>query len=217
MEGISDKQSPFSTVHPEAVYNRETRSRKAATIIHVLKDYFGQNLRPCSLLDVGCSTGIIADFLSDSVGEVSGIDTDQPAIQYAKANCGNGNVRFCAGSATAIPFTDRRFDVVVCAHVYEHVSNPAKMMAEIQRVLKPGGVCYFAAGNRINFMEPHHRLPFLSVLPRPLAHLYMRVSGKGRLLPGEAPQLLGPEKAYTPFSLCGLHEKNHRTAGKICR
>jgi hypothetical protein len=52
-------------------------------------------------------------------------------------------------------------------------------MGEIYRVLKPDGCCYFAAGNRLNIMEPHYRLPFLSVMPRLLAHWYMRMAGKG--------------------------------------
>jgi len=45
--------------------------------------------------------------------------------------------------------------------------------------LKPGGVCYFAAGNRLSFQEPHHHLPFLSIIPRPLAHVYLNMAGKG--------------------------------------
>ena len=52
------------------------------------------------------------------------------------------------------------------------------MMNEIHRVLKMGGVCYFAAGNRLMYNEPHHNLPLLSVLPRPLAHIYIRMAGK---------------------------------------
>jgi SAM-dependent methyltransferase len=53
------------------------------------------------------------------------------------------------------------------------------MMDEILRLLKPGGVCYFAAANRLNMMEPHYRLPLLSVIPRPLSHIYFRWAGKG--------------------------------------
>ena len=53
-------------------------------------------------------------------------------------------------------------------------------MAEIRRVLKPGGVCYFSAGNRLAVKEPHYNLPFLSVMPRYFAHRYMRMTGKGK-------------------------------------
>ena len=52
---------------------------------------------------------------------------------------------------------------------------------EIFRILNSKGVCYFAAGNRLNVIEPHYNLPFLSILPKPLAHMYIRASGKGNL------------------------------------
>jgi SAM-dependent methyltransferase len=52
-------------------------------------------------------------------------------------------------------------------------------MAEIGRVLRPGGVCYFAAGNRWQWREPHYRLPLLSVVPRAVANLYLRLLGRG--------------------------------------
>ncbi len=45
--------------------------------------------------------------------------------------------------------------------------------------MKPGGFCYFSGNNRVMIMEPHYKLPFLSLLPRPLAHRYMRLAGKG--------------------------------------
>jgi SAM-dependent methyltransferase len=77
-----------------------------------------------------------------------------------------------------LPFLDKKFDIVICAHVYEHVPDAKKLLEEIFRVLKPGGVCYFAAGNRLMWNEPHYNLPLLSVLPRPLAHLYIRLAGK---------------------------------------
>jgi ubiquinone/menaquinone biosynthesis C-methylase UbiE len=52
-------------------------------------------------------------------------------------------------------------------------------MTEIHRVLKPSGVCYFSAGNRLTVKEPHYNLPFLSVMPRYFAHRYMKIAGKG--------------------------------------
>ena len=52
------------------------------------------------------------------------------------------------------------------------------MMEEIRRVLTPGGVCYFAAGNRLTLMEPHYHLPLLSILPKTIGHIYVRLAGK---------------------------------------
>jgi len=78
----------------------------------------------------------------------------------------------------AIDFADETFDVVICSQVYEHVPDATVMMREILRVLRPGGVCDFAANNRLMWKEPHYGLPLLSVLPRPLAHVYIRLAGK---------------------------------------
>jgi ubiquinone/menaquinone biosynthesis C-methylase UbiE len=112
-------------------------------------------------------------------GEVVGIDIDRPAVEYAKATHKKDNLKFFQADSLNIEMPENYFDTVICAQVYEHVPDAVMMMDEIYRVLKPGGVCYFAAGNRLNIMEPHYHLPFLSVVPRPLAHLYVKWSGKG--------------------------------------
>lgn len=51
-------------------------------------------------------------------------------------------------------------------------------MDEIYRVLRPGGVCFLAAGNRFVFMEAHYHLPFLSVIPKWMAHKYINLFKK---------------------------------------
>ncbi len=76
-------------------------------------------------------------------------------------------------------FPKDMFDVVICAHVYEHVPDANRLMQEIHRVLRPAGVCYFAVDNRLNIFEPHYNLPFLSVIPRQFAHAYLKIAGKG--------------------------------------
>ena len=73
------------------------------------------------------------------------------------------------------------------------------MIREIFRVLKPGGICYFAAGNRISLMEPHYKLPFLSLLPRPLAHIYMKLAGKGNYYHEKHLALPGLKKLVSNF------------------
>ena len=86
---------------------------------------------------------------------------------------------FLVASGETLPFADRSFRVVICNHIYEHVNDATALMAEILRVLESGGVCYFAAGHTLQLIEPHYRLPFLSWLPRPLAHRYLRITGRG--------------------------------------
>jgi SAM-dependent methyltransferase len=167
-------------MHREEMYNRQGRERKAKTMVSVLQDYFNIELKSLTLLDVGSSTGLIANHLAMYFSEVIGIDIDRPAVEFAKANHKKDNLVFIQSDSLKIDMPDSYFDVVICAQVYEHVPNAAMMMAEIYRILKPGGVCYFAAGNRLKIIEPHYHLPFLSVIPRPLSHIYIRWADRGK-------------------------------------
>ena len=75
-------QNNFSAMFCKAVYNREARQRKAKTIIAVLSDFFGTDFRSFAILDVGCSTGIMANYFSDYFGEVVGIGIDALDIRF---------------------------------------------------------------------------------------------------------------------------------------
>lgn len=52
------------------------------------------------------------------------------------------------------------------------------MFNKIYELLKRGGVCYFAAGNRFKVIEPHYNLPFLSYLPKKIANVYLSIFKK---------------------------------------
>lgn len=173
-----DYQFDFSSGSP-AMYDTTSRERKAATMTAVLADFLGPgSLSALTLLNVGGSSGIIDNYLSSHFSKVIGMDIDAPAVRYAKEHFKKDNLTFIVGDALRIPYGDNQFDVVVCSHVYEHVPDASVMAEEIYRVLKPGGICYFAAGNRIMWNEPHYNLKLLSVMPRWLAHIYIRASGK---------------------------------------
>lgn len=173
-------QHNFSRMVDGAMYNHRGRENKARTIVAVLRDYLTDTqTNSLVLLDVGASTGIIDSFLADQFSKVTGIDIDQEAIQFAQETFRKRNLDFRQGDVMALDLPENSYDAVICTHIYEHVPDAKQMIKEVFRVLKPGGICYFAAGNRISIMEPHYRLPLLSILPRPVAHLYMKISGKG--------------------------------------
>jgi ubiquinone/menaquinone biosynthesis C-methylase UbiE len=173
-------QYHFSEILPEAMYNRKGREKKAKTMIAILRDYLGKDLNFLSLLDIGCSTGIITSYLANHFGQVVGIDIDDPAIHYARKHFKKDNLKFEKNESDKMQFSRNTFDVVICAHIYEHVPDADQLMQETYRVLKANGVCYFAAGNRVRLMEPHYQLPFLSIIPRPLAHAYIRLAGRSK-------------------------------------
>jgi ubiquinone/menaquinone biosynthesis C-methylase UbiE len=169
--GLSSKSS--------AMFDIPERERKARTMVAVIEDFLDGRLKELSLLDVGGSTGIIDNYLSNFFGKVTGIDIDEAAIRHATETYRKENLEFLAADALNLPFADESFDVVICSQVYEHVPDPDKMFEEIFRVLRRGGVCYFAANNRLALNEPHYNLPLLSLIPRPLANIYMRLAGRG--------------------------------------
>ncbi len=160
------------------MYDVSVRERKARTMVAVLQEYLDGRLDELMLLNVGGSTGIIDNYLSDHFRRVVSVDIDLPAIRHAQEAYNRKKVAFHVADAMKLPFLSDSFDVVICSQVYEHVPDAKKMFDEIWRVLKPGGVCYFAASNRLRLNEPHYNLPLLSVLPRPLAHVYIRIAGK---------------------------------------
>lgn len=161
-----------------AMYDADGRKRKARTMVAVLQDHFGSDLANLSLLNVGGSAGIIDNYLADYFGSVTGVDIDAPAIAHARATYSKSNLHFEVGDALNLEFPPESFDVVICSQVYEHVADAKRMMAGIFAVLAPGGVCYFAANNRLMLIEPHYGLPLLSLLPRTIAHVYIRLTGK---------------------------------------
>lgn len=171
-------QHDFAESHAE-MYSDEGRVRKATTTRLILAEAFGERLAHSSVLDVGCSTGIIDAELAPSFGSLTGIDIDAKAVQFAQRNHVAPNLAFKVGDAMNIDAPDASFDIVLCAQVYEHVPDAMRLMREIERVLKPGGACYFAATNRLNPIEQHYKLPLLSVIPVSWAHGYLRMLGRG--------------------------------------
>jgi ubiquinone/menaquinone biosynthesis C-methylase UbiE len=156
----------------------EGRTQKFRKILSILKDV-RPNLGPAACLDLGCSSGIMTSLLGEECRMAIGLDIDQEAVRYAKAHHDSSRVHFLAADAMSLPFEENSIDIIVCNHVYEHVPEATRLMEEIYRILKKGGLCYFSAGNRYMIVEGHYGLPFLSWLPNTLGHVYLRWAGKG--------------------------------------
>ncbi len=171
-------QYGFSTTYADAAFSLEGRERKARKVLAILEEAAG-DLSGKSLLDIGCSAGIMTRCFSRSFAQVVGTDIDLHALQHALSPDADGSVAWAAADSQQLPFCDASFDVVTCTHIYEHVPDASRLMDEIYRVLSPGGVCFFSAGNRLSYMEPHYRLPLLSVVPKFVAHRYLRLLGRG--------------------------------------
>ncbi|MBI4931967.1 MAG: class I SAM-dependent methyltransferase [Bacteroidetes bacterium] len=180
-ESVTEKhtyQLGFSEMYADDMYNKTGRLQKANKAISVLRDYLGE-LNNLTALDIGCSTGIMTNYYAPHFKNITGVDIDEPAVIYAEANKENNNSKFFVADAMNTKLPANNFDVIFCANVYEHVPDTKKMLHEISRLLKPGGVCYFAAGNRLVWKDGEYRLPLLTVVPKSWAHLYLKMLGKG--------------------------------------
>jgi ubiquinone/menaquinone biosynthesis C-methylase UbiE len=82
------------------------------------------------------------------------------------------------GAGEQLPYPSNSFDIVVCFDVLEHVADPQAVLAEMYRVLKPGGVALATVPNRHAFRDPHYHLPLINWLPRPIAELVVRAAGR---------------------------------------
>jgi ubiquinone/menaquinone biosynthesis C-methylase UbiE len=92
-------------------------------------------------LDVGCGNGALSEELATHVApsELVGVDPSEEQLAFAKIREGAKFAQFRVGDAQALPFPDRSFDVAIMALVISFVSDPAKAVSEMARVVRPGG------------------------------------------------------------------------------
>jgi SAM-dependent methyltransferase len=107
-------------------------------------DVFLNWLAPAAQLrwiDVGCGNGAFTEMLVERCAPVAvhGIDPSAEQIAFARERLARGPVRFDIGDAMALPGADAAFDAAVMALVIFFVPDPAKSVAEMARVVRPGG------------------------------------------------------------------------------
>ena len=103
------------------------------------------------LLDVGCGTGYTLSLVSGNY-RATGLDASPDAVQVAPDKAGAPVVR---GDACSLPFAEESFDVVTALDVLEHLDDDARAMAEISRVLAPGGVAVLSVPAHQWLFSPH--------------------------------------------------------------
>ena len=115
---------------------------------------------PARVLDVGCGTGSLLGVLADAPGtmELQGIDaSDIYAAAATTRFARDARVYVRQGDAEALPFTDGIFDAALSQLVLQFVADPAAALAEMRRVVRPGGTVAAAVWNSGGGM-PHQRM-----------------------------------------------------------
>lgn len=166
-----------------------------------------------TVLDLGCAGGFMAEAMALRGAHVTGIDPASDAIDAARAHARATGLRigYDVGVGEALPYDDASFDAVVCVDVLEHVADLPRVLAQVTRTLRPGGMFLFDTINRnplarlatITIAEDLLRLlprgthdPAMFIKPREL-HAAMTDAG---LVPG-AITGLGPRGINRRFDL----------------
>ena len=128
------------------------------------------------VLEVGCGPGHLSTRLAQRGFDVTGLDLDPAMIARARANTdppenrGGRRPSFLVGDAAALAFPDGSFDLVVSTLSMHHWADPAAGLAEIGRVLRPGGralIWDFRPGARLHPFGPGH-----AHMPDPADHTH---------------------------------------------
>jgi ubiquinone/menaquinone biosynthesis C-methylase UbiE len=112
-------------------------------------------------VDVGCGNGAFTELIVQrcAPAEVQGIDPSDAQIAYAQTRPGARGAEFRKGDAMALPFPQRTFDAAIMALVIFFVPDPAKGVAEMRRVVSPGGIIAAYAWDMLGggfTLEPIH-------------------------------------------------------------
>lgn len=141
-----------------------------------------------AILDVGCGDAGVAIAFAEAGANAAGIEPYEASVRRGRLRAEEHGVRvdIREGVAEALPFHDGSFDLVLFDNVLEHVQDRDRSLAEVHRVLRPGGLLYlvtpkpFALHSLVS--DPHYRMAGLVLLPRPLQVWYferLRRGGKG--------------------------------------
>lgn len=133
--------------------------------------------KPARVLDVGCGSGVLLARMKSLGWDVDGVEVDPQAVEAARRR----GVPVRLGSLQDQRFPSNSFEAVHSAHVIEHVHDPAALLRECFRVLKPGGTLVILTPNLgswghrkfgsawLNLDPPRHLVLFSAIPLRRLA------------------------------------------------
>lgn len=200
------RMNPFDTTSTWGVFSAQLYDRVVAAS---QEELYRRLLREITaevpageVLDVGCGPGHAAVLLAGGAqaARVTGLDSSPEMVRLAARRArrvGQSNVAFVQGDACALPFPEARFDLVFSIASIKHWVAPSRGLAEIARVLVPGGRAVILEADRgaPEAVILAHARRWRPLPPRVLA-AYFRVFIAGQSLdPSDAAALL----ARSPF------------------
>lgn len=120
------------------VYSFAMKSQK--NIYDYMYKHIGDAAAGKVVLELATGPGLIANNIADKAAKVVATDFSPEMINQAKKNATAGNVVFEIADASDLSYADKSFDIVVIANALHVIPNPEKVLGEIDRVLKDGGL-----------------------------------------------------------------------------
>lgn len=134
-----------SCIHPIALLRAENAARMP-WILQAIETHFGK--KSCSILDIGCGAGFLANTLALYGHKVSGIDVSEKSLKIAKEKDTTRSVNYLKEDAYALSFSDNSFDVICALDFLEHVEKPEKIIEKVSSLLREGGIFFYHTFNR---------------------------------------------------------------------
>ncbi len=133
------------------------------------------------ILDMACGCGTFVFYGLMEGYDVYGIDPEKWKHEFIAMKAKAYGYpdewldRFLVCKGEELPYPDDFFDCVYSYQTLEHVLEPRRCIEEMFRVTRPGGVIFIQCPDYRGTFEGHYRLPWLPLMPRSLARLYLRL------------------------------------------
>ena len=112
-------------------------------VLALLPDKLGR------VLDIGCGPGVMTEVVLERGGIFDGLDLSPEMLREGNEKFGHlPGVHFAEGNVEALDAVDNSYDQVICMAVIEYLKSPDRALAEIARVLKPGGIAIITVPKR---------------------------------------------------------------------
>jgi len=192
----------WSRYYPQAYYGAAGAKRFPAPVEWVQHRLYAARIRrleklnggrPGRVLDVGCGRGFLLQEFRRRGWEVLGTEADNKAAAHAQQVL---QLPVKVGALEALDLSAASFDAIVLWHVLEHLADPTTTLAEVHRLLRPGGIVLVGVPNFgswearlcrdkwFHLDVPRHLAHFtLASLENALQQAGLRLSGRGLFAP----------------------------------
>ena len=131
----------------------ETCGQSPEKYLEYLRHFFAYNVvrtllsEQSSVLEIGCGDGYGASYLSQYVQHITGLDIYENVIHHASQKYQSERCAFQVYDGLHIPYQSQMYDAAIAFQVIEHIRDDRYFLTELQRVIKPDGMCILTTPN----------------------------------------------------------------------